>query len=113
MNRRDPWGRPAHRTVVQANLRRRSAGLAALVAIVLLVAACGSDNKTTKAGSATTEKATTTTSTEATAAAAPVATAMNPTLGQILVDTKGFTVYVYDPDKQGMPCVDGCATAWP
>ena len=105
-----------HRTVVQANLRRRSAGLAALVAIVLLVAACGSDNKTTKAGSATTTGgggASTTTTTEATAAAAPVATAMNPTLGQILVDTKGFTVYVYDPEMAGNPCVDGCATAWP
>jgi len=113
MNRRDPSGRSAHRTVVHANLRRRSAGLAALVAVVLLVAACGSDNKTTKAGSGTTTEKATTTTTQATAAAAPVSTASNPMLGEILVDTKGFTVYVYDPEKNGMPCVDGCATAWP
>jgi len=101
------------RTTVQPNLRRRGAGLAVLVAAVLLLAACGSDSGTkTKAGSATTAGATTTT-TEAVAAAAPVSTTSNPTLGEILVDTKGFTVYVYDPDKEGKPCVDGCATAWP
>jgi predicted lipoprotein with Yx(FWY)xxD motif len=116
MNRRDPSSRPVHRTVVQPNIRRRSAGLAALVAIVLLVAACGDDNNKTQAGSGTTTGGdATTTTTEATpTAAAPVASATNATLGQILVDGQGRTVYVFDPDKDGkIACVDACASAWP
>lgn len=35
-------------------------------------------------------------------------------LGEILVDTEGMTLYVYDPDAQGeSTCYDQCATAWP
>ena len=119
MNGRDPSGCPAHRTVVQTNLKRRSAGLAVLVAAVLLVAACGDDNGGTnaQAGSTTSaggETSTTTTEAPATGAAAPVSTASNPTLGRILVDAKGMTVYVFDSDKDGKSaCAGGCATAWP
>jgi predicted lipoprotein with Yx(FWY)xxD motif len=43
-----------------------------------------------------------------------VSTASNPTLGQILVDAKGLTVYVFDSDTDGKSvCVNACATAWP
>ena len=38
----------------------------------------------------------------------------NAALGQILVDSKGFTVYVFDSDKNGtIACVNQCANAWP
>lgn len=114
MNTGDPSSRLVRRTIVQPNLRRRGAGLAVLVAAVLLLAACGDDTKT-KAGSATTTgDGGTTTTTEAVAAAAPVATTSNPTLGVILVDTKGMTVYVFDSDKNGtIACVGACTSAWP
>ncbi len=116
MNTGDPSSRPVRRTIVQPNLRRRSAGLAVLAAAVLLLAACGDDGGTkTKAGSGTTTGGGgTTTTTEATAAAAPVSTTSNPTLGEILVDPKGLTVYVFDSDKNGtIACVGPCASAWP
>ncbi|MFP5347314.1 MAG: hypothetical protein ACLGIA_09815 [Actinomycetes bacterium] len=35
-------------------------------------------------------------------------------LGTILVDGKGMTLYMFDPDKQGAStCYDQCAQAWP
>ncbi len=101
---------------MQPNLRRRGAGLAVLVAAVLLLAACGDDGGTkTQAGSSTTTgDGGTTTTTGATAAAAPVSTTSNPTLGEILVDSKGLTVYVFDSDKNGtIACVGACTSAWP
>ena len=106
------------RTVVQLNRKRRSACLALLVAAVVLLAACGDDGGTdTGAGSGTTagdSATTTTTEAPAAAAAAPVSTTSNPTLGQILVDAKGLTVYVFDQDTDGkITCVSACATAWP
>jgi predicted lipoprotein with Yx(FWY)xxD motif len=34
--------------------------------------------------------------------------------GQHLTDSKGMTVYTYDPDGVGVSnCYDGCAKAWP
>jgi predicted lipoprotein with Yx(FWY)xxD motif len=116
MNTGDPSSRLVRRTIVQPNLRRRGAGLAVLVAALLLLAACGDDGGTkTKAGSGTTTGGGgTTTTTAATAAAAPVSTTSNPTLGVILVDSKGMTVYVFDSDKNGtIACVGGCVGAWP
>jgi predicted lipoprotein with Yx(FWY)xxD motif len=35
-------------------------------------------------------------------------------LGDVLVDADGMTLYMYDPDQQGpSTCYDACATAWP
>jgi predicted lipoprotein with Yx(FWY)xxD motif len=37
-------------------------------------------------------------------------------LGQILVDSKGFTLYSFDPDGTSIDvsnCTGGCASAWP
>jgi predicted lipoprotein with Yx(FWY)xxD motif len=35
-------------------------------------------------------------------------------LGMILVDTEGRTLYGFSPDSDGMPtCYDTCATNWP
>lgn len=116
MNTGDPSSRSVRRTIVQPNLRSRSAALAVLAAAALLLAACGNDGGTkAKAGSPTTTGggATTTTTAAAPTAAAPLSTTSNPTLGEILVDAKGQTVYVYDPDKDGKPCVNACASAWP
>ncbi len=35
-------------------------------------------------------------------------------LGDVLVDGEGMTLYMFDPDEQGeSQCYDDCATAWP
>ena len=37
-------------------------------------------------------------------------------LGEILVDSKGFTLYLFDPDGTNIDvsnCTGGCASAWP
>lgn len=35
-------------------------------------------------------------------------------LGEVLVDAEGMTLYMFDPDEQGdSTCYDQCATAWP
>jgi predicted lipoprotein with Yx(FWY)xxD motif len=82
------------------------------------LAACGDDDDSTTNTSAadTTKPAETTTSTEAAAPAegtSTVATA-DATLGRILVDGEGRTLYLFMPDAQGAStCVDACADTWP
>ncbi|NMR21688.1 hypothetical protein HIR71_15950 [Cellulomonas fimi] len=35
-------------------------------------------------------------------------------LGEVLVDAEGMTLYMFDPDAQGAStCYDDCAAAWP
>ena len=47
------------------------------------------------------------------AADATIALATN-TLGEIIVDGEGMTLYAFTPDTAGEPtCYDDCATAWP
>jgi predicted lipoprotein with Yx(FWY)xxD motif len=37
-----------------------------------------------------------------------------PNLGSVLVDSNGFVVYLFEPDKQGNPtCTGGCLQIWP
>jgi predicted lipoprotein with Yx(FWY)xxD motif len=50
----------------------------------------------------------------ATPVPATVQVAMNPTLGPILVDEKGMTLYLFQIDKAGVSnCTGACLTAWP
>jgi predicted lipoprotein with Yx(FWY)xxD motif len=117
MNTGDPASPAVHRTIVQPNLKRRAVCLAVPVAAVLLVSACGSSSTKAKTGSTASGGGGTTTTTAAPttgAAAAPVSTTSNPTLGEILVDAKGLTVYVFDSDKNGtIACVNACVNTWP
>ena len=97
-----------------------------LAGLALLVAACGTSEAdeatttsqaaatttTTEAAPATTEApATTTTEAEA---AGLVVTVADSSLGSVLVDGEGNTLYLFTPDEQGdSVCYDQCATAWP
>lgn len=84
-----------------------------LVLAVLPLTACGDDSSDTKSGSTTSAPSDTTTTT-AKPAAGPVTAASNPTLGQILVDEQGRTLYVFDADQGGkIACGTDCAGAWP
>jgi predicted lipoprotein with Yx(FWY)xxD motif len=120
--------------------RRRTGPLVALAATaVLAVSACGDDDAplfpesdaagTTAAAPATTaagaSTATGAASTAAAAGAAPapagspdagaIITTVSSSLGTIVADRDGRTLYVFDNDegRSGSTCVDQCATNWP
>ena len=93
--------------------------LFALLAALALIAACGGAATTTTAGATTTTAAATTTTeaaattTEAAAAGGTVVVATS-SLGDILQDGDGRTLYLFTPDAQGDPtCYDDCADNWP
>jgi predicted lipoprotein with Yx(FWY)xxD motif len=80
----------------------------AMVASVL-VAACGSSSSSTGSASPSTNA-----SPSPAAAAATIAVATNSKLGQILVDGKGMTVYLFVADHSTVStCYTSCAQVWP
>jgi predicted lipoprotein with Yx(FWY)xxD motif len=98
----------------------------AIAASAALVTACGSSNKSssdttgapaTTAAAATTAAPATTASggaaTSAASGAAPITVAQS-SLGQILTDANGMTVYGFTNDSAGTStCTGGCAKSWP
>src|SRR5437588_7820591 len=79
-------------------------GGAAIVAIALVTAACGSGGYNKPAGASGTTPAT---------AAASVSVA-NSSLGPLLVDGSGRTLYLFEGDTGSTStCKDACAQAWP
>jgi predicted lipoprotein with Yx(FWY)xxD motif len=84
-------------------------------AVFVVLAACGGGGD----GAAAPEEETATTAVEDTGTTSPtegdatVAVATT-SLGDVLVDAEGRTLYMFDPDKQGeSTCYDQCAQAWP
>jgi predicted lipoprotein with Yx(FWY)xxD motif len=101
---------------------RRSLLLPALRAAVAVVAACSSGGGATAAPSvaapsvAPSEAPSASASEAASAPAAMTAeiALADSSLGQIIVDGAGKTLYMFQPDEAGTPtCYDDCATAWP
>jgi predicted lipoprotein with Yx(FWY)xxD motif len=102
---------------------RRSGWLLAVLALV--VAACSSNDAnegptTTQAETTTTTEAAPTTTEAATnttvqpEVAGLVVTVAESSLGTILVDGDGNTLYLFTPDEQGdSVCYDQCEAAWP
>jgi len=94
---------------------RRVAVVAMVAVLALAGAACSSSKKSTAATTTTaaagSSSTTTTTSGGSTSASANVATT---SLGVVVVDDKGFTLYFYKNDSTATStCVGACATAWP
>jgi predicted lipoprotein with Yx(FWY)xxD motif len=104
---------------------RRSLLIPSSVAIAAIVAACSSGG-----GAATTAPSVAAPPTEASeapaseaptesAAASPAAGGVSialadSSLGKIIVDGEGKTLYMFTPDEGGTPtCYDDCAAAWP
>jgi len=78
----------------------------ALAAVLVLVAGCGSTSPTARSTP-------TPSGSGAAVAAAEVSTATG-SLGVLLVDGAGRTLYAFDADPEGTSgCYDECATAWP
>jgi len=99
-------------------------GAAVALAALVLVAACsaaaapaGAGGYGAKPASAPPASAGLTAapaSAQAGAATVAVNAAQDPTLGPILVDGKGMTLYLYKPDSPNQSaCAGGCAKAWP
>lgn len=98
--------------------RTRAAGAAlGLMALVLAGCSGGGTGDDTPAGGGTTDQASMTPSDDSGSSdATGTGTVMvaSTDLGDVLVDSAGMTLYMYDPDKQGdSTCYDQCATAWP
>jgi predicted lipoprotein with Yx(FWY)xxD motif len=124
-------------------MRRRTAVIGALLTLVAtggVLSACGGDDSdsssATTAAAAATTAAPSGSATSATDAygypaspssSAPAATAAatattagtlqlgDTSLGKVLVDQAGMTLYMFTKDTQGQPstCVDKCLAAWP
>jgi predicted lipoprotein with Yx(FWY)xxD motif len=104
------------------NDTRPSKVLAALFAAAAIVAACSSGGGGAASASAPAASAAPSASASEAPAASESASAAagaeiklaDSSLGQIIVDGAGKTLYMFTPDEGGTPtCYDDCATAWP
>jgi predicted lipoprotein with Yx(FWY)xxD motif len=89
-------------------------------AVLLLLAACGGGEEggtaaePTPAESAPVEMSPTTGEPAGGESEGGEVMVSSTSLGDVLTDGKGMTLYMFDPDKQGeSTCYDQCATAWP
>jgi predicted lipoprotein with Yx(FWY)xxD motif len=84
-------------------------GLIALIAL----AGCGSGSSSTTASSTT--QAATTSTPSAGGGATTIDVGDNPKLGQVLVDSQGHTVYMFEKDDEADEsyCNGSCAKVWP
>ncbi len=98
----------AHRPVrfLPRRVSRRLA-VGAILTVGLVAAACSSGTSAVANTATTGSKATT-------APATVIGSATNPTLGKILVNAAGATLYRFTADQNGQSsCTGGCAQLWP
>jgi predicted lipoprotein with Yx(FWY)xxD motif len=98
-------------------MRRTKLATTVLAVGALVLTGCGGDDSADDDGgsaSATSESAATSSAAED--AEDAVLTTAESTLGTIVVDAEGMTVYMFDKDTQGSgesSCTGGCLEAWP
>jgi predicted lipoprotein with Yx(FWY)xxD motif len=102
--------RVARRSRTRARNARVSAFVALGAAAVIALAACGDSSSSSSSKSTTTKKST---GTAAAGGAAVVKTAESSTLGTIVVDSTGKTVYTLTNGSQQVPCSGACLQVWP
>ena len=88
----------------------RFATPALVLAAAVLLAACGSSSDSTSSKKTTTTTAANSADTTKTVV---VKTASDPSLGTILVDADGKTLYTLTNGDVTVACTGGCLTAWP
>jgi predicted lipoprotein with Yx(FWY)xxD motif len=90
-------------------LQRGTASAAGLAALTLVLAACGASGSSGYGGGYGAAP-----STPSAAGTAATVDLHNSSLGSILVDAQGKTLYLFEADKNGKSACSGpCATAWP
>jgi predicted lipoprotein with Yx(FWY)xxD motif len=96
-------------------VKMRGVGFVVAAGAVLLLAACGSSGSSASAGAQPSNSTTAPTSPPTSGSAAPVVmTASNASLGTLLVDTAGKTLYTLtDASGKAVPCTGQCLTFWP
>ena len=98
---------------------RRLAVLAMVAAVAFVALACSSSKKadTATSGTTTTTAAISSTTTAATGGTASGTSSVNvatTSLGKVVVDSKGLTLYFYKNDTGSTStCTGACANAWP
>jgi predicted lipoprotein with Yx(FWY)xxD motif len=90
---------------------RRFMALMCVPAIIVGLAACGSSSSSKSAKTSSTTASTS--STSAGSATPVVKTATSATLGKIVVDASGKTVYTLTNNGQPVACTGQCLTIWP
>jgi predicted lipoprotein with Yx(FWY)xxD motif len=111
----------AHTSRVSRTHRRRSGAvlaLSVLVATAVSLAACSSSGSSSSSpsGGATTDgsQAPSASTSSAPAGSGDALALRNTSLGTILTDGRGFTVYDFEADQgTTSACFDACAEAWP
>jgi predicted lipoprotein with Yx(FWY)xxD motif len=99
--------------------KHRLAVLALVAALAVVAIACSSSKKATTASTTTTAAGATSTTAGGTgtttgAAGSTSVTVATTSLGPVVVDDKGFTLYFYKKDTgPTSTCSGTCATAWP
>jgi predicted lipoprotein with Yx(FWY)xxD motif len=88
-------------------------GIVAVTAAAFALAACGSSSKATVSPNAQPSATTSTTSGGASSAQPVVKVAMVGTVGNVLVDDTGLTLYTLTKDGAPVACTGQCATFWP
>jgi len=92
-------------------MRKAFAAVALPAALTLALAACGGDDNGGGSGTAATQAPTTTAAPAASGVTVAVASS---TLGDILVDGDGRTLYAFTKDQGDQSaCTGQCATTWP
>jgi predicted lipoprotein with Yx(FWY)xxD motif len=95
---------------------RRTALLAVPIMFALALAGCGKSNDTSSTTSAANSSSATTTTSGAASSASTMATVKlsDSKFGQILTDTQGNTLYVFEKDTGTTSnCNTGCEELWP
>jgi predicted lipoprotein with Yx(FWY)xxD motif len=91
----------------------RTRQIAGTGVLLLLLAACGGGAEEASSTAATVTGSSSAPASTAAESGATLAVA-STSLGDVLVDADGMTLYLFDPDQQGAStCYDQCAQAWP
>jgi predicted lipoprotein with Yx(FWY)xxD motif len=113
-----PFGASADRTRNRATRRSRALVGGAVGVVLVCTAACssggGSSVSSTAGGPAASTSSTSATASGTLAGGGVASIAERGSMGAILVDQSGATLYRHSPDGAGKTtCTGGCATTWP
>jgi predicted lipoprotein with Yx(FWY)xxD motif len=87
---------------------------AGIVGVAIVLAACGSSAKKTSTGASASTAAPSSSTTAASSSNAGAISTASSSKGEILVDSHGKSLYVFDKDTAGkIACTTGCVAIWP